>query len=139
MVEGVVKRFDRVDFLILNASVRKETDPVGGDTEEFARTIANDFKTWAAVAKAANIQINNSLGIASSGALANAAGYRLRATLCASWMAWRSRRGVKASPTIRISAIPARRSSATQPSFGTCRPIEMMRSTLSTRISRPLA
>lgn len=58
MVEGVVKRFGRVDFLILNASVRKETDPVGSDTEEFARTIANDFKTWAAVAKAANIQIN---------------------------------------------------------------------------------
>jgi tripartite-type tricarboxylate transporter receptor subunit TctC len=34
-------------------------DPVGGDSEQFARTIASDFKVWAAVAKAANIQINN--------------------------------------------------------------------------------
>jgi tripartite-type tricarboxylate transporter receptor subunit TctC len=33
-------------------------DPVGSESEEFARTIANDFKVWAAVAKAANIQIN---------------------------------------------------------------------------------
>ena len=33
-------------------------DPVGNDAEAFARTIASDFRTWAAVAKAANIQIN---------------------------------------------------------------------------------
>lgn len=33
-------------------------DPVGSDPQQFAATIANDFKTWAAVAKAANIQIN---------------------------------------------------------------------------------
>ena len=33
-------------------------DPVGNSSEQFASTIANDFKVWAAVAKAANIQIN---------------------------------------------------------------------------------
>ena len=33
-------------------------DPVGNTSEEFAKIIADDFKTWAAVAKAANIQIN---------------------------------------------------------------------------------
>jgi tripartite-type tricarboxylate transporter receptor subunit TctC len=33
-------------------------DPVGNDSAQFASTIADDFKTWAAVAKAANIQIN---------------------------------------------------------------------------------
>jgi tripartite-type tricarboxylate transporter receptor subunit TctC len=33
-------------------------DPVGSTSEEFERTIAADFKTWAAVAKAAKIQIN---------------------------------------------------------------------------------
>ena len=43
---------------VRDALLGANLDPVGGDTEEFARTIANDFKTWAAVAKAANIQIN---------------------------------------------------------------------------------
>jgi len=33
-------------------------DPVGNTAEQFARTIAADFKTWAAVAKSANIQIS---------------------------------------------------------------------------------
>ena len=33
-------------------------DPVGNTSEQFAATIAEDFKTWAAVAKAANIQIS---------------------------------------------------------------------------------
>jgi len=33
-------------------------DPVGSSPEQFARTIADDFKVWAEVAKAANIQIN---------------------------------------------------------------------------------
>lgn len=33
-------------------------DPVGNDSEAFSRTIAADLKVWAAVAKAANIQIN---------------------------------------------------------------------------------
>ena len=33
-------------------------DPVGGSSKQFASTIAGDFKTWAAVAKSANIQIN---------------------------------------------------------------------------------
>ena len=33
-------------------------DPVGNSSEQFASTIASDFKIWAAVAKAANIQIN---------------------------------------------------------------------------------
>jgi len=34
-----------------------ELDPVGNTSEEFARTIAQDTETWAAVAKAANIKI----------------------------------------------------------------------------------
>ena len=33
-------------------------DPVGNTSEQFAQTIATDFKTLAAIAKAANIQIN---------------------------------------------------------------------------------
>lgn len=33
-------------------------DPVGNTSEQFAQTIASDFKTLAAIAKAANIQIN---------------------------------------------------------------------------------
>jgi tripartite-type tricarboxylate transporter receptor subunit TctC len=33
-------------------------DPVGNNSEQFASTIADDFKIWAAVAKAANIQIS---------------------------------------------------------------------------------
>jgi tripartite-type tricarboxylate transporter receptor subunit TctC len=33
-------------------------DPVGNNSEQFASTIADDFKVWAAVAKAANIQIS---------------------------------------------------------------------------------
>jgi tripartite-type tricarboxylate transporter receptor subunit TctC len=33
-------------------------DPVGNSSEQFARTIADDFKVWAAVAKSANIQID---------------------------------------------------------------------------------
>jgi tripartite-type tricarboxylate transporter receptor subunit TctC len=33
-------------------------DPVGNTSAEFAKVIADDFKVWAAVAKAANIQIN---------------------------------------------------------------------------------
>jgi tripartite-type tricarboxylate transporter receptor subunit TctC len=33
-------------------------DPVGNTSAQFAATITSDFKTWAAVAKAANIQIN---------------------------------------------------------------------------------
>ena len=33
-------------------------DPVGSSAEQFASTMADDFKIWAAVAKAANIQIN---------------------------------------------------------------------------------
>jgi tripartite-type tricarboxylate transporter receptor subunit TctC len=33
-------------------------DPVGNTSEQFAKTITSDFETWAAVAKAANIQIN---------------------------------------------------------------------------------
>ena len=43
---------------VRDALLGANLDPVGSDKEEFARTIANDFKTWAAVAKAANIQIN---------------------------------------------------------------------------------
>ena len=35
-----------------------DLDPVGNNAEQFAATIADDFKTWAAVAKAANIQIS---------------------------------------------------------------------------------
>ena len=38
--------------------VAANLDPVGSNSDQFARTIASDFKIWAAVAKAANIQIN---------------------------------------------------------------------------------
>ena len=40
MVEGVVKRFDRVDFLILNASVRKETAFIDMSFDEWLSLIS---------------------------------------------------------------------------------------------------
>jgi tripartite-type tricarboxylate transporter receptor subunit TctC len=41
----------------IHSVVAASLDPVGSTSEEFARTIAKDVDTWAAVAKAANIRI----------------------------------------------------------------------------------
>jgi tripartite-type tricarboxylate transporter receptor subunit TctC len=52
-IAAAVKQSDIRDKLLA-----ANLDPVGNSSEQFASTIANDFKVWAAVAKAANIQIN---------------------------------------------------------------------------------